>query len=109
MRLNHTLLYHPQNPVMAAKTGKTKMMRLLRDDNAEDQDTQRQAERIDMDTHSQIISRKWKQGCQRRSRRLKEASQLLLIEQNLPFFAWLIGYCCVKREGNQSYQGPLEV
>ncbi|XP_062024667.1 uncharacterized protein LOC133740741 [Rosa rugosa] len=83
---------------MAAKTGKTKIMRLLRDDNTEDQDTQRQAERIDMDTHSQIISRKWKQGCQRKSRRLKEASQPMLIEQNQSLCSSdqnvnIFGYC----------------
>lgn len=57
---------------MATKTGRTKMMRLLRDDDAEDQGSQRQGERIsdyqalvaifDMDTRPQIISKKWKQG-----------------------------------------------
>ncbi|XP_040374563.1 alpha-amylase 3, chloroplastic-like [Rosa chinensis] len=60
------------SPVMATKTGRTKMMRLLRDDDAEDQGSQRQGERIsnyqalvavfDMDTRPQIISKKWKQG-----------------------------------------------
>ncbi|XP_061988868.1 uncharacterized protein LOC133707328 [Rosa rugosa] len=97
---------------MAAKTGKTKIMRLLRDDNTEDQDTQRQAERIDMDTHSQIISRKWKQGCQRKSRRLKEASQPMLIEQNQSLCSSdqnvnIFGYCDRQITNDQGHSAMI--
>ncbi|KAJ0959817.1 hypothetical protein J5N97_000481 [Dioscorea zingiberensis] len=69
--------------IMAAKTGKTNIMRLLRDDNTEDQDTQRQAERIDMDTHFlRLYQESGNKVVKEKSRRLKEASQPMLIEQN---------------------------
>ncbi|XP_062023556.1 uncharacterized protein LOC133739773 [Rosa rugosa] len=64
---------------MAAKTGKTNIMRLLRDDNTEDQDTQRQAERIDMDTH---FLRLYQESGNKVVKENQEASQPMLIEQN---------------------------
>ncbi|XP_061989892.1 uncharacterized protein LOC133708446 [Rosa rugosa] len=77
---------------MAAKSGKTKMRRVLRDDDAEGQNTREQTERIPndqaftvvshMDTDCETISIKRRQDCQRRSKRLKEASRPVMMEQN---------------------------